>query len=258
MWARIRDRRRRLQDEPLPKESSPRRDSISAGLAQFENADLRDMKVRVDTKRIRGAYGIVLNAVGSEIIESEVSVGALWTSLPDLTFMPFPGDGYPEVVQIIPDLPHDTKITYADRKTLNTAFTPPFTPTNASIFLDPRHTPTDGTDDCLGLLRGDLTREEARKFFDAFAPAYRYEMERYLRPSASKSERAVPACDRGSSGHSGTRRVAGPERVRSVITTRPLTRCRPASPPRNQTLAGESSAGPEAAANFGGAAASRP
>jgi hypothetical protein len=31
-----------------------------------------------------------------------------------------------------------------------------------------------------------------------------------------------PACARGSSGHSGTRRVVSPDRVRPVITTRPL------------------------------------
>jgi hypothetical protein len=147
MWARIRDRRRRLQDTPLVKGSTARCDSISAGLAQFEeqmtaakavstvtrpinlfyaleqaglaiaaayapgeywfsshglkvvdlNAKLYDMKVRVDGDQKGGTYRAVSNVVGSEVIESEVSVGALWASLPDLTFAPLPGD-HPGVI----------------------------------------------------------------------------------------------------------------------------------------------------------------
>jgi hypothetical protein len=134
MWARLRDRRRKLQDTPLVKGSTGRCDSVSAGLAQFEeqmtaaravstvtrpanlfyaleqaglaiaavhaqgeywfsshglkvvdiDARLCDIKVRVDAKQTRGAYGIVSNAVGSQVIESEVSVGALWAFLNSL------------------------------------------------------------------------------------------------------------------------------------------------------------------------------
>jgi hypothetical protein len=191
------------------------------------NADLCDMKVRVDAKQTRGAYEIVSNAVGSEIIESEVSVGALWASLPDLTFTPLPGN-YPEVASVLPNMP---PIPWKG-KNVGISYNSPFTLTSANIYLDLRHTPGEATDAWLkGVLEpypgvGDctlyraepeghsavsegksklevkvawpypgtnLTRDETREFFDAFAPAYRYEMNRYLRPSVEGNGKKPPS-----------------------------------------------------------------
>lgn len=277
MWARIRDRRRRLQDTPLAKGSTGRCDSISAGLAQFEeqmtaaravsvvtrpinlfyaleqaglaiaaahaqgeywfsshglkvvdlNADLCDMKVRVDAKQTRGAYGIVSKAVSSGVIESEVSVGALWASLPDLTFARLPGD-YPRVTRIIPNMPFEPWTG----NSVGINFLSTATPTNAMIYFDLSHTPDEatdewlqrvlesypGTEDCVLYREAagsgsaveagtsalsvkiswpysgkNLTRAETRKFFDEFAPAYRYELDRYLRPSVEGDGKKAPS-----------------------------------------------------------------
>jgi hypothetical protein len=108
------------------------------------NAKLYDMKVRVDGDQKGGAYRAVSNAVGSEVIESEVSVGALWASLPDLTFAPLPGD-HPGVIQVIPNMPHEPWTG----NSVGISFNSPFTPTNAEIYLDLRHTPDAATDEWL-------------------------------------------------------------------------------------------------------------
>ena len=113
------------------------------------------------------------------------------------------------------------------------SFNSPFTPTNAEIYLDLRHAPDDATDEWIKQILGpypgtrdcvlyrreahggspveagtgslevtvawppysgkNLTRTETRNFFDSFAPAYRYEVERYLRPSVEGSRKKPPS-----------------------------------------------------------------
>jgi hypothetical protein len=58
MWARIRDRRRTLQDSPLPKGSTPRRESISAGLTQFEEQMTAARTVSTVTRPLNLFYAL--------------------------------------------------------------------------------------------------------------------------------------------------------------------------------------------------------
>ena len=263
IWARLRERRWSLQDGPLLKNSSSRRNTLGAAMTQFEeqmtaasvvssvtrpinlyyalaqaglaisathtpgiytpsshglkivnpDAELPDITVRVDAGQLRGSYSTVSDAVGSGVILSAVSIGALWGSLPDLEFMPLPGSAYPEVIPMVPEIPMKL------RRESDISF-PSGIPPIAAIYIDPRSEPRQatnawladilkpypGADSCVlyptlsadaiergssklqvniawSFSGGNLLDKDMRAFFDSIAPAYRYTSERYLRPS---------------------------------------------------------------------------
>lgn len=186
-------------------------------------ADLPDITVRADTDQLRGSYGIVSSTVGSEAIQSAVSINALWASLPDLTFMPLQDNNNPEVISVVPSMPMEPGPG-------SVIYYPPGTPPSAAIYIDLRNIPKEatdawlaeilkpypGTDNCVlhrtsfsdviepGSAKlqvniawpypgQNLTHEETRQFFDGIAPAYRYTSERYLRPSIEGDDKKPPS-----------------------------------------------------------------
>ena len=127
------------------------------------DADLAEITVNVDVKRDRGGYELVSKAVGSEVIESGVPVGALWATLPDLSFTPLPGSEHPKAITVIPNIPIEEPEHEAGAVGFNVIGSLYDTIPHGSIFVAPDLVPEQpsdtwvrelladypGTDDCV-------------------------------------------------------------------------------------------------------------
>jgi hypothetical protein len=186
-------------------------------------AELPEIVVQRDTEKQAGGYQMVSGAVGSELIESGVSVLGLWSILPELTeTMAFPDSKHPECLPLSPDEPSAWRSNRNDVSEIK--------PPSGSIFIyaPPRADQVTnewladllknypGTTGCYLLKQPrehdpkfarmaidvcwpspeptrNLTEQEISDFFDTIAPLYRYRSDRYLRPSIDPSGKSPPS-----------------------------------------------------------------
>ena len=173
--------------------------------------DLPGIQVRLEGD---GAFQRVASATGSASITAPVSVGALWTSLPDLAEVPLSGQGQRPPLDLMPqdpavNTPRATVFPPGEMLTAGPDLPAQFykiiahypgavggmVPAEPGSIQAP---PREGNRWAVTLEwppspPREMSSEEIEEFFDGIAPEYRYHGERFLRPSVEADGTLPPS-----------------------------------------------------------------
>lgn len=184
--------------------------------------DLADICVR---PKGRGGFQAVASVTGSPVIETKVSIGALWASLPDLAeYAPLRTTSYPTALYVAPGMPSmwggiagGPSEEYYSKASATVYFRTKISEENANVLfarlisdyptadgwqVDSGGSFTDSAADKNSKLRialpsstddGLLRTADVTAILDVLAPEYLYTADRYMRPSVEGAAKPPPS-----------------------------------------------------------------